>query len=238
MLIIAHRGGGSDHPDNSAAAFHHGVTVGADIIECDLQLSADGEMVIYHESKIFGASVSDFTTDELRALIPSLLTFTEMLDFLGTIDPSTRLVLDLKSRDVDGPLSAYLIDDDLRGRVLVTSTFSMGLWRLRKRFGDLRTGLSRGATFTRIPDRFRPLAARTVGRLMVMIAIFYMKALGIRVAALRHDLIDAKTMRACHHHGMRVDAWTVDSESRALELRALGVDFMTTNVPKRMVSLS
>ncbi len=71
MLIVAHRGGSPDDTENSAAAFSHGIKVGADLLECDLQLSSSGDIVLYHDTEIFGASVSGFTTDELRVLVPA-----------------------------------------------------------------------------------------------------------------------------------------------------------------------
>ena len=238
MLVIAHRGGSPEHPDNSAGAFREGIASGADILECDLQMSADGDIVVFHDTEIFGVPVKSFTTDELRGFAPSLLTFEELLELLDSIEPATRLVLDLKSRAIDRSIASYLKDDGLRRRVLVTSTFSMGLRRLKQRFPDLRTGLSRGATISRLPTALRPLAGATVGRFIVLLALPLMKAFGIRTAALRHDLVDRLTVRACHRLGIRVDAWTVDSVSRAEELRAIGVDYLTTNASARMVSLA
>ena len=237
MLIIAHRGGSPIQPENSAAAFQDGLTAEADLLECDLQFSGAGDIVVFHDTEVFGVPVSCFTTDELRGLAPSLLTFDELLRFFDQADPDARLVLDLKSRDIDRSIAAYLECDRLRRRLLVTSTFSMGLWRLKRRFPDLRTGLSRGATISRLPPALRPLAAATAGRLIVLIALPLMKTLGISVAAFRHDLLDRLTIRTCHHLGIRVDAWTVDSVSRAVELREMGVDYLTTNAAALMVPL-
>lgn len=236
MLVVAHRGGSPGDVDNSAAAFIHAIQTGADLLECDLQLAADGDIVVYHDSEYFGAPISSFSTDELRALVPTLLTFDEFLDLLHEQAADMRLVLDLKTRDVDRSLVSYLEDAQLRRRVLVTSTFSFGLLRLKRRYPDLRTGLSRGATFTRIPARLRPLVARTAGRIMLWIAIVLMAALKIDTAAFKHELLDRRSIETLHRHGIRVDAWTVDSVTQAQDLQRLGVDYLTTNRPAEMIS--
>lgn len=235
MLIVAHRGGNPDDIENSAAAFRHGVEIGADLIECDLQLSASGDIVVYHDTEHFGAPIRNFTTDELRGLIPTILTLDELLALLEDIGPETRLVLDLKDRDVDRALELYLQDSELRQRSLVTSTFSFGLLRLRRAFPDLRTGLSRGAIFTRVPGWIRPLAIATVGRATSMIAIIHLKVFGIDTAVVQHHLVDGGGIGRFHRRGIRVYAWTIDEPARATRLQDLGVDYLTTNVPARMI---
>lgn len=237
MLIVAHRGGSPDQIENSADAFLRGIEIGADLLECDLQLSASGDIVIYHDTEFFGTPVAEFTTDELRAMWPKLLTFDEFLELLDSAGSDIRLVLDLKRRDVDRSLAVYLEDPALQARSLVTSTFSLSLWRLRRRFPDLRLGLSRGATFTRIPLRLRPLASASVGRIMTVLALIQMTMFRIDTAALQHDLVDRRTLGMFRKRGCRVYAWTVDSPARTRELHACGTDYLTTNVPAEMVPI-
>ena len=47
--VIAHRGSSAVHADNSWAAFKAAVTEGADAIECDVQLTRDGALVVCHD---------------------------------------------------------------------------------------------------------------------------------------------------------------------------------------------
>jgi glycerophosphoryl diester phosphodiesterase len=56
-LIIAHRGASHDAPENTLAAFRLAWEQGADAIETDLRLTADGEVVAFHDEdgrRIFG----------------------------------------------------------------------------------------------------------------------------------------------------------------------------------------
>ena len=47
--VIAHRGGSKLRPENTLAAFEHAVALGVDACECDVHLSADGEVVVIHD---------------------------------------------------------------------------------------------------------------------------------------------------------------------------------------------
>ncbi len=51
-LNIAHRGGAGLMPENSLAAFRDAVARGADGAELDVQLSRDGEVVVYHDYRL------------------------------------------------------------------------------------------------------------------------------------------------------------------------------------------
>jgi Glycerophosphoryl diester phosphodiesterase len=48
-LIIAHRGASADAPENTLAAFELARRQQADMIELDVQLTADGEIVVFHD---------------------------------------------------------------------------------------------------------------------------------------------------------------------------------------------
>ena len=71
--IFAHRGASAYAPENTLAAFNLAVEQGADGIELDVKLSADGHVVIFHDpalKRTTGAEghLKDKTLDELRTL--------------------------------------------------------------------------------------------------------------------------------------------------------------------------
>jgi glycerophosphoryl diester phosphodiesterase len=57
ILVVAHRGSSGKAPENTLAAFKLAVEEGADMIECDVRLTRDGEVVVYHDKTL------DRTTD-------------------------------------------------------------------------------------------------------------------------------------------------------------------------------
>src|SRR5829696_6005747 len=48
-LVIAHRGASAYAPENTMPAFELAVRQGADLIELDVQRSADGVLVVFHD---------------------------------------------------------------------------------------------------------------------------------------------------------------------------------------------
>lgn len=72
-LLFAHRGCSCQAPENTMAAFELAVQQQIPGIELDIQLSADGELVVFHDSTLericgISGSVSDFTTKELQRM--------------------------------------------------------------------------------------------------------------------------------------------------------------------------
>lgn len=57
LTIVAHRGGASIGLENSLSCIQKGIDTGADMIEIDIHLTADGEVVVCHDQSI------DRTTD-------------------------------------------------------------------------------------------------------------------------------------------------------------------------------
>ena len=49
-LVYAHRGGAALRPENTIAAFDHGLALGADGLELDVHLSRDGVVVVHHDA--------------------------------------------------------------------------------------------------------------------------------------------------------------------------------------------
>jgi glycerophosphoryl diester phosphodiesterase len=81
ILNIAHRGARSLAPENTLAAARKGLEVGADMWELDIQMTADGELIVIHDSTLKRTSnvrevfpsrkpwlVHEFTLDEIRLL--------------------------------------------------------------------------------------------------------------------------------------------------------------------------
>jgi len=52
ILNIAHRGFSSKYPENTLLAFREGMQAGADGFECDLRLTADGHVVVFHDDDL------------------------------------------------------------------------------------------------------------------------------------------------------------------------------------------
>lgn len=72
-LLIAHRGGSLEVPENTMAAFQHAVSVGMRMVELDVQMARDGELVVIHDETVDRTTngtgpVGSFTLEELQKL--------------------------------------------------------------------------------------------------------------------------------------------------------------------------
>ena len=71
--IIGHRGVPGQAPENTLSGFELAISQGADLIEIDLHLSADGQLVVIHDDTVDRTTdgtgrVGDLSFDELRVL--------------------------------------------------------------------------------------------------------------------------------------------------------------------------
>jgi glycerophosphoryl diester phosphodiesterase len=72
-IIFAHRGDSAHAPENTLASFRLAQAKGADAIELDAQLSADGKVVVFHDATLERTTdgsgrLSEKNFDQLRAL--------------------------------------------------------------------------------------------------------------------------------------------------------------------------
>ncbi len=90
-LNIAHRGGAALRPENTLAAFRHALALGADGAELDVQLSADGVVMVHHDYRL-NPGLTRKTGVWLTGETPRIkdLSFAELQRFdLGRADPAS-----------------------------------------------------------------------------------------------------------------------------------------------------
>lgn len=80
-LLVAHRGASGLAPENTMAAFELAVQGGADIIELDVRLSADGHVVVIHDDRL------QRTTNGRGAVVSTALAELQTLDAGTWFDP-------------------------------------------------------------------------------------------------------------------------------------------------------
>jgi glycerophosphoryl diester phosphodiesterase len=91
-LNIAHRGGAGLFPENTLAAFRDAVARGCDGAELDVQLSRDGEVIVFHDYRLKPETCRDATGAWLKKPTPRIkdLTLAELRSFdIGRADPAS-----------------------------------------------------------------------------------------------------------------------------------------------------
>jgi glycerophosphoryl diester phosphodiesterase len=157
--ILGHRGAEALAPENTWAAIRAGVDAGADLLELDVQLSADGEVVLFHDFTLAPKHgdprwVRDVPWAALRALdvgswfdaayagerVPRLA---DVLDWARDRVP---LFLDLKHGFGNSPrleeAVLALLDLDAAERVVLSSWDQEAMRRVRERRPDLATSIN------------------------------------------------------------------------------------------------
>ncbi len=150
----AHRGlHGGEIPENSLAAFKKAAEKGYGI-EMDLQLSSDGEVMVFHDYTLERMTegrgkLSSHTAAQLRSMdlktgdgtltresIPTLR------EVLAVVDGAVPLLIELKGEDLDTSLcrAADRILRTYRGAYCVESFNPMLLWWYRRHRGDVLRG--------------------------------------------------------------------------------------------------
>jgi glycerophosphoryl diester phosphodiesterase len=205
LIRFAHRGAPArGQAENSLAAFEAALRSGAEGLESDVRLTADGVPVLVHGAGLIGRRrLRSFKRTELPARIPSLEDLWERCgcDF--------ELALDMSDPD------AAAIVVELAQRYGAVSRLWLTYWRLpelarwRQRWPQVKLVY---ATMFGFPDRvFRRSAAG---------------ALDARVDALNlhHRLIVRRTPETAHALGLRLFAWGLRRPQHLRRMAAFGVD--------------
>ena len=84
MKIYAHRGSSSTHPELTMAAYKAAIDDGADGFECDVRLTKDNHLVLWHDTdmrRVAGNAVriADSTFKEIKSHYPQAMTLDELL---------------------------------------------------------------------------------------------------------------------------------------------------------------
>ncbi len=229
-LNIAHRGASVDAPENTLAAFERARELGADGIELDVRLCADGTPVVIHDATVDRTTngsgrVADMTLMELKQLdagtwfdpafagqrIPTLE------ETLVSVGSELLLNIELKGHDLLGRRLARAVVDlvehyRLAERVVVSSFNPLPLHRVQKIAPQIPTGLLYIWAF--FPRVARLLSPRRYA------------AMHPSVAALSQDHADW-----IRRHDYRIHVWTVDDPIDMSRLIGWGVGAIITNMP-------
>jgi glycerophosphoryl diester phosphodiesterase len=266
-LIIGHRGASGVAPENTLAAFLMAIALGADGVEMDVQLSADGEPVVIHDKRVDRTAngvgyVSGFTSAQLASLDagwrftvrletrPRLRARVQRLAggpggsaFSSIPQPIPRLesVLELLSPTGLSRIYVEIKGSESTRPVLLERTLSC-----IRRLGleDVVTLLSFDHAIVRCAKQVAP-AVRTAitipglaNRLPTTRSIIRAaEAAGADEVALHYSIASPRLVRALHQRGLQVSAWTANRKILMRRLLALGVDSIMTNHVDRLKSV-
>jgi glycerophosphoryl diester phosphodiesterase len=232
-LNFAHRGASGYAPQNTLAAFVLAAEMGADGIELDVHLAADGQAVVIHDDTV------DATTNGTGRVSRMTLAELQSLDAGGWVDPrfAGERIPTLKQ-----------VFDAVSDRLLINIEIKVeaGYHPVEQEAETVRLIVEHGLVDRVIISSFSPLSLRRVHRLNPDIALGFLYARGepaflpwlvhrfyAPLAALHphFGLVDSRYVAAAHERGQRVNVWTVNEAEQLRRMQDLGVDGIITNYP-------
>ena len=217
-LLLGHRGVRGARPENTVAAFRYALESGLDGVECDVQRSRDGVLVLFHDFTVQGRRITDLSFEEMHGVEPDIPTLAELFD-LAESYPGTLLNLEVKAAGwrthrLERALVGAVWASGLADRVLVSSFNPVSLLKVRFFSPLLRTGLLYA------PDS--PLLLRTPW----LAGWLHTDALHPH-----ESQVTAALLQRAHARGLAVNTWTVNSDMRITSLAKLGADAIIGDDP-------
>jgi glycerophosphoryl diester phosphodiesterase len=232
ILNIAHQGACQVAPPNTLAAFDKAAELGADGIEFDAHLSADGVPVVIHDFTV------DATTDGTGRVSEMTLAELQELDAGSSFDPAfageriptldsvleifgDRLLLNIELKSMSlcdkgleratvAQIQRHSLDD-----VVILSSFNpLSLRRAHKMAPHMALGLLYAPNL--------PLPLRRA---------WFAFLAPCKAHHPEHSMVNARYMAWAQRRGYQVNTWTADDPDEMRRLINLGVDSIITNVP-------
>lgn len=236
-IVIAHRGDKTYAPENTLAAFRQAAAKGADAIELDVKLTADGQVIVLHDQEVdrttngvgniknisFAAlrnldAGSWFSKGFISEKVPTLSEVFETVGKLVHINieltnyatPWDDLIL-----NVVGLVKKHKIQD----RILFSSFFFRNIKKASLMLPDAQCGLITKSGFMGFWGRNFGWRGKFL-------------SLNPFVTDVNPGLVNR-----IHAAGKLVNAWTVNSEADISEMIRLGVDGFITDDPARVLHM-
>ena len=237
--IVAHRGASKDAPENTIPAFKEAWLQGADAIEGDFHLTSDGEIVCVHDANIRhytqqNLEVQNLTLAELKQFDfgrwhdkqftgTKIPTFKEVI---ATIPKEKRIFIEIKS---DAQLVPKLLEQirasSLELQQIVIISFHKDVIKaVEEKLPQIKT-----YWLTRFKISKNGVLEPSPASVM-----HTLKTLGTDGVSTHYDGLTRDLVKSFQTAGYEYHVWTVDEPPRAKALLEMGVQSLTTNVPRKM----
>ena len=231
--IYAHRGASGYAPENTMAAFRKAVELGSDGIECDVQMTTDGRLVVCHDETLERTTdgkgfIKDYSYDELRELdagswfdgrfrnerIPRLVELLELVK-----DNNMLLNIEIKSGIVLYPgieekILAQVDAFRLQKKTIISSFNHYSVKKCRDIAPWARTGI------LYMEGLYKPWN--------------YMDTLDCRYAHPFYLALAPEISKELKARGYKINVFTINDPKEAVRLAEMGVDGIITNFPDRI----
>lgn len=222
IFKIAHRGASGYAPENTLAAFDKALGIGADMIEMDVRRTKDGELVVFHDSRISRVtngrgSLKHLTYDELCSYDISGHNIPTLNEALLRVRGFCQVNIEIKERGLAEDVARIVKHHGMQQETLVSSFIHSELVIIKALDRNFRIAILLNST---------PSSAKIAVKL----------ALGIGAEALNVPLkvCSTRLVKIARREGIKINIWTVDEHEDILWLKEIGVDGIISNFPDRI----
>ncbi|SDJ91916.1 glycerophosphodiester phosphodiesterase [Microbulbifer yueqingensis] len=251
-MVIAHgdeRGRGL-YPGNTLLYVREMASLGVDAVEVDLNLTADGHLVLIHDDVLERTTdgegrVIDLSLEELRGLrlaenwtrdgisFPyrdsplSIATIDEVFDAVADIP----LIIELKNNDLAAAhaMCAAIRRAGQQHRVIVSTFHKRVIDEFRRICPEVTTGASLG-------DALLFYVAQLLRAETLLRPAYQTMQLPLRYFGL--PVIGSRFLKAAHSLDLHISVWTVNAPEQMRWLTELGVDGIVTDRPDILQNLN
>lgn len=224
MIAIGHRGAAGYEPENTLRSFAKALALHADMLECDVHLSRDGELIVLHDGTLDRTTdgcgpVSRYTVTELRRMDAGKGEHVPTLREVAVLAAEkVPLNIELKGDGSGAAVARFIGECVKKGRSaedFIISSFRRGeLEAFRRSNKDVRIGVLMSGIPGPLIDAAKELGAYSVNP--------------------HYRFVTRKFMGDAHKAGFKVFPWTIDEPEDIARMRALGADGVFSNFPDRV----
>ncbi len=251
-LVIAHRGASEHVPEHTLAAYVQAIDDGADGVEADVRLTADGHLVCVHDRRIDRTSNGEGVLSTLELADLESLDFGSWQQATGAVELPDQVSADQSQVLTLERLLELVVDSPRHIQLMVETkhpTRYAGLVERRlvemlRRFGldgwvPIDEAQVTVMSFSEVALRRVRRLAPGVPLVMLMerVPVAYRSGMlpkGVRVAGPGLPVVKTHPhyARRVRNAGSRVFVWTVDDPADVELVCGMGVDAIITNRPR------
>lgn len=235
FTIIGHRGCAAEAPENTLASFSLAMQQGCDAIELDVHLSADDDLIVCHDRTIDRTTdrqgaIRQLTTAELKQADAGKWfhekyageTIPLLEEVLDLVPPSINLNIEIKDScggRIEPKLVELLTRRDRMSNVIVTSFDFKSLCALKRQAPEIKIGLTYSNNFVHHYQVTQ----------LVDVPVYSIHPNFLR--------IDKQDVQEALSRGLKVYAYTVNTEREMQEVIDYGVSGILTDCPGKLAAL-
>lgn len=233
-LLLGHRGARGEAIENTFTGFEYAQRLkarGLTGIEFDVQLSADGHLMVFHDDDLIRMCGQQSRIDQLSMVeIQRHRQFEQQIIDLPSIAPTltsfTYIELEIKTHGrtdyakLIKALTRDLIDGPVGALPIVLTSFDM----------ELHARLQRNKQLKNIP---RGLLIRTQQTLTS--ATNMARTLGCSQLGIHYPLLSESFIKHSHRYGLPISAWTVNDMNAVKQLIKWQTDVIITDFPSYLL---